>query len=108
MFVYTVQCEFASQDATEVSRQWITWLKNGHIEQVLAGGARAAEVVVWDGNPIQVEVQYRFPDRKSFEMYERDFAPALRREGLERFPPDQFKLSFVRKVGNVVQEFPTA
>ena len=36
MFAYTVTATFAD---SRVADEWITWLRNGHIGQVLEGGA---------------------------------------------------------------------
>src|SRR6516164_1862228 len=67
--------------------RFLAWLRNGHIAEVLAGGARSAEIFRVDGDAITVEIAYRFPSRSAFAAYERDHAPRLREEGSTLFPP---------------------
>ena len=45
MYRYTVSAEFAT-DAT--ATEWLHWLKDGHIDDVLAAGATSAEIVRLD------------------------------------------------------------
>ena len=86
MFTYTVRCTFETE---AVAHEWIAWLRNGHLADVLAAGAVDAEVVRPDGAAIQAEVRYHFASREAFVVYERDHAPRLRAEGLKRFPPER-------------------
>jgi hypothetical protein len=83
---YTVAVTFTDAAMAE---EWLTWLRGGHIADVLAGGATAAEFVELDGPGRAFEVRYRFPSREAFAAYERDHAPRLRAEGLQRFPPER-------------------
>jgi hypothetical protein len=80
---YTVAVTFPNES---IAPQWLDWLRNGHIAAVIAGGATSAEAFQIDGKPNAYCVTYRFPDRASFERYEREFAPALRAEGQQLFP----------------------
>src|SRR5215813_9149671 len=84
--VYTVAVTFADAALAE---SWLRWLRDGHVADVLAGGATAAEIVRMDGADCTYEVRYRFPSREAFAAYERDHAPRLRAEGLQRFPPER-------------------
>jgi hypothetical protein len=77
---------------------WLSWLSKGHVADVLAAGASAAEIVELDGPTRAFEVRYHFPSRQTFEAYERDHAPRLRAEGLQRFPPEK-GISYRRSVG---------
>jgi hypothetical protein len=97
---YTVAVTFA--DAALIP-EWLGWLRAGHIADVLAGGASAAELVQLDA-PNSFEVRYTFPSRAVFEHYERAFAPRLRAEGLQRFPPEK-GVSYRRTVGMVLDRF---
>lgn len=85
-FSYTVTAEF---DDPAVMGEWIDWLRDGHLAEVIAGGALDAELVQFDGPAHRCAVRYHFRDRAAFERYEREFAPRLRQDGLERFPPER-------------------
>src|SRR3954469_10327580 len=85
MFAYTVTATFAD---SRVADEWITWLRNGHIGQVLEGGAIEAAIVRLDDEPCRCEIRYKFASRAIFEAYQRDHAPRLRAEGLKLFPPE--------------------
>lgn len=80
---YTVGLTFPEAEAP---RRWLDWLRNGHIAAVIAGGAKTAEIFKIDGSDRAFEVVYRFPDRETFERYEKEVAPALRVEGQSLFP----------------------
>ena len=95
--VYTVAATFA--DAA-LADEWLRWLAEAHLAEVLAGGAADAEVVELDGPGRSFEVHYHFPSRQAFERYERDFAPRLRADGLRRFPAD--RVVYRRSVGTTV------
>ncbi len=95
--LYTVRCEFTDP---AVADAWLRWLAEEHLADVCAAGALDAEAVRLDGDPVTCEVRYHFADRAAFETYERDRAPALREEGLSRFPLD-LGLSYRRSVGAV-------
>jgi hypothetical protein len=94
---YTVAVTFTDAALAE---EWLRWLRGGHIADVLAGGATAAEIVAVDGPERSFEVRYRFPSREAFAAYERDHAPRLRAEGLQRFPVER-GVSYRRTVGVV-------
>lgn len=85
MLIYTVAVTFPDRETAEA---WRAWLANGHVADVKAGGALAAEVIGVDGG-LRYEVRYRFADRAAFEAYERDHAPRLRAEGRSLFPPER-------------------
>jgi len=100
-FRYTVGAEFKD---SEMAEAWLAWLRNGHIAEVLAGGATDAEVVRLDGGPNRFEVTYHFPSREAFAIYERDHAPRLRAEGVKLFPPDR-GVVYRRTTGEVIKVF---
>jgi hypothetical protein len=102
MIAYTVAATFA--DAA-VAEEWLGWLRSGHLAEVLAGGALSAEVIEWDGPERSFEVSYHFPSRQAFAKYEREHAPRLRAEGLERFPPGR-GVTYRRMVGVVRESGP--
>lgn len=82
--------------------EFVRWLKAGHTDAVLRGGAATAEVLVVDepAEPLTVQVRYTFPDRGSYDRYVREFAPALRSEGLRMFGPEK-GISMTRHVGTI-------
>lgn len=77
------------------AKEWLGWLRDGHIADVMAGGAVRAEIVRLDGNDDSpnacvrtYEIRYRFDNRGKFEEYLETHAPRLREDGLKRFPPE--------------------
>ena len=98
MIAYTVACTFVNEALAE---EWIAWLREEHLAEVIEAGALDATVVKMDGDPVRVEVRYRFESREAFNAYERDHAPRLRQAGLAKFPLN-LGLSYIRSVGEVV------
>lgn len=85
--LYTVAATF---DDAAVAEEWVAWLRDGHLAEVIAGGATEAEVVRLDAEgPARLEARYRFPSREAFARYEREHAPRLRAEGMARFPAER-------------------
>jgi hypothetical protein len=102
MIVYTVTATFTDRALAD---EWLRWLKEGHITEVLAGGAMAAEITAWDGPELSLEVRYQFPSREAFARYEQEHAPRLRAEGLARFPVER-GVTYRRAVGVAAGTFP--
>lgn len=98
MLSYTVAVTFTDPALVE---DWLLWLREGHIADVVAGGATGAEIVQMESPPHTFEVRYRFPSREVFAAYERDHAPRLRAEGLRLFPVEK-GMSYRRSVGMVI------
>lgn len=101
MIAYTVTVTF---DDPKVADEWIAWLRDEHLAEVIAGGVLDAEVIRFDQalqTPCRGEVRYHFASREALEIYERDHAPRLRAEGLKRFPPER-GLVYARSLGEVV------
>lgn len=73
------------------AREYIGWLEAGHLQAVLKGGATQAQIVrLQPGNePIQIETRYLFPNQQVFDRYVAEVAPALRADGVRRFPPER-------------------
>lgn len=99
-FRYTVACRFEGEPADLVTA-WLAWLIPGHLDDVLAAGAQAAEVVQIDDDVPHFEIRYQFESRAAFQAYERDHAPRLRADGLSRFPLES-GLSFRRTTGQTI------
>jgi hypothetical protein len=98
---YTVRA-ILPDDAT--AEEYVAWLEDGHVDRVIEKGARSAMIVRLDhepGQPPAVETRYIFATRENFDQYIRDHAPALRQEGLERFPAER-GIRFERTVGRIV------
>ncbi len=97
---YTVCATFQNSALADA---WVRWLGDGHVAEVLTGGATDAEIIELDGAaPARsFEVRYHFPSREAFEQYEQDYAPRLRADGLKLFPVDR-GVSYRRSVGVVV------
>lgn len=86
-----------------MAKAFLGWLQGGHVAEVLAGGASSAQIVSLDQPAHTFEIRYRFPSRASFERYERECAPRLRADGLQRFPTDQGVI-YRRTSGLIVDE----
>lgn len=95
---YTVTATFS--DAS-IANEWLDWLKDGHCRDVLNAGAERVEIVQLDGSNDRYDVRYDFPDRNTFELYEKHHAPRLRQDGLERFPPE-CGIAYSRTTGTVL------
>lgn len=98
MLCYTVSTEFS--DAA-VAAEYVDWLRDGHLAQVVSGGALDAELVRMEGAPgapLRIEVRYHFASPEAFAEYERVHAPRLRAEGRALFPPER-GVTMARSVG---------
>jgi hypothetical protein len=100
--VYTVTVSFTGE---ELVNSWMDWMQDGHVAEVLAGGATAAEIVRLDLPEPTFDVHYRFPSREAFAAYERDHAPRLRADGLRRFPVEK-GVTYKRTLGIAVRTYP--
>jgi hypothetical protein len=94
---YTVHVTFEDPNTAQ---DWVRWLCDGHIVDVLAGGAADAEIIALDGGR-EYEVRYHFPSRGVFAVYEREHAPRLRAEASQLFPPER-GVVYRRTLGTVV------
>ncbi len=78
-------------------REWCRWLRDEHLADVVTAGALRAELICFVDEK-RCEARYVFASREAFDRYERDHAPALRDEGLARFPLAR-GLTYSRSVG---------
>lgn len=99
---YTV---FVSLPDEPTAREYVGWLQDGHLAAVITGGATSAQIIrIQSGSdPIQLEIRYLFPNQQVFDRYVAEVAPALRADGVRRFPPER-GIRFERKSGVVVGE----
>ncbi len=90
-------------DQTTADR-WLAWLRDGHIAEVMAGGATSATIIQFTEPPLTFEIDYRFPSAATFAEYERDHAPRLRAEGRQSFPPEN-GIVYRRTTATIIDEF---
>lgn len=86
------------------AREYVAWLEDGHIDQVIDGGAHSGMIVRLDGPPDakpKIETHYVFATREVFDQYVAKHAPTLRAEGLRKFPPER-GIVFERRLGEIV------
>lgn len=97
---YTVAALLPDQ---ETERRYLDWLCDGHVDAVVAAGARSGMIVRVrePSHPIKVETRYIFATREDLQRYLDHHAPAFRAEGLARFPPGS-GVRFERTIGDVV------
>ena len=96
--VYTVT---ATLPDAATADEYQGWLGAGHIQAVVAGGAKEACVsrLVDPRTTIEVEARYLFPNRDVLDQYVAKVAPALRAEGIAKFGE---RVRFTRRVAEVV------
>jgi len=87
--------------------EYVAWLRDGHVQAVMAGGASSARIVALEapepGKVAGVETQYVFASADALARYVRDVAPGLRAEGVTKFAARGVR--FERRVGEVVGEW---
>ncbi len=94
----------ATLPSDEARDRYVSWLEDGHVDQVIAGGAHTAMIVKLEPDPAgrpRVMTQYIFSTRELFDRYVAEHAPALRAEGLRLFGP-QTGVSMHREIGEIV------
>ena len=92
-FLYSVRSTFTN---AEVRAEFIAWLRDGHLADVVEAGALDAELVDFEaeaGAEIgvigDVVTRYHFASRAAFEEYANGPAVPLRAEGAAKFPPSR-------------------
>jgi hypothetical protein len=86
--LYIVECKVTY---ATLETDWLEWMTNEHIPQILKCGAQKAVIFLMDkdgiDSPIKTyEIQYHFQNRTSFEAYMEKHASTLRQESLRKFP----------------------
>jgi hypothetical protein len=100
---YIVICRIKNKEKVD---EWLSWLRDGHIAEVLAGGASDAKITRLDDDEskdICFEIFYHFASREAFDDYIAHHAPRLRAEGAERFSEED-GFFYSRKIGEVIYE----
>ena len=92
-----------------VEQQWLTWLKNKHIDEVLATGlfnkAKLIRVLVEEEmGGATYSIQYYTDSLEKLHIYYNNHAPKLRKEGLQLFGD---KMLAFRTELEVLEEFYT-
>jgi hypothetical protein len=97
---YMVTATLPDEDTRD---RYVEWLGEGHLDQVIRGGATTARLVRVDepSAPLEVASVYTFASREAFDLYVRNHAPRLRAEGLARFGPET-GVAFRRQVGTIL------
>lgn len=93
----------------QIADEYVRWLEDGHVDQVLNAGAHSAMIVRLDRaaddglGPAerQIMTQYIFSTREVFDRYVSVHAPALRADGVKRFGGVQ-GVRFERRLGEIV------
>lgn len=98
----------ATLPTLELRDQYREWLSHGHVQEVVACGARSAMVVMLDagegvGGVWRVLAVYRFPSQASLDRYLRHDAPRLRAQGQALFGPPT-GVTFSRWSGPIIFE----
>ena len=97
-------CVIATLPDEAIVAEYIAWLRDGHVDQVIAGGAHSAMIVRLETDATEsrprIMTQYVFSTRQLFDQYVERHAPALRADGLVRFPPER-GIAFVRLAGDI-------
>lgn len=110
----TIYAVTATLPVPEVAQAYVRWLLEGHVQEVIRGGAASAEVVRLDpdpsqpsGGPVLVVSRYVFPTREAYDRYAAEHAPRLRAEGLAKFGPGagRHAASFARTLGTTLGRF---
>ncbi len=83
-------------------QEFLAWLRERHIADVVKAGAQSGYVVAIDGE-LTLEGRYRFASREAFEKYVREGAPRLREEGL-KVAERVGGVTFARTSGEIVFE----
>ena len=94
----------ATLPGAAMADEYVAWLEDGHVDQVVEAGAHSAMIVRLEPDAVglpRVMTQYVFPSRHAFDEYVQRHAPALRADGLKRFGPEK-GVRFERAIGEVV------
>ena len=101
---YSVTCCFSENAVAEgLPEAWLDWLRYGHIQDVIDGGAICGEIIELNAGTNAerlFRIDYTFPSAEAFQNYETQYAPALREEGRVKFPPEM-GLSYNRADGAI-------
>lgn len=86
MFIYSVTVTINK----EVEREWLEWMKNKHIPDVMNTGCFKEYKIyqvysAYSEDGITYNIQYSFEKITDLEMYREKFAPQLQKEHKDKF-----------------------
>ncbi len=85
MIIYNVTVKIDN----EVREDWLRWMKNVHIPDVMATGCfvdyRFTKILVDDEDGTNYSIQYRCKNMEDLERYQDQFAPKLQQEHTDRY-----------------------
>lgn len=86
MYIYNVTVNIEEPYADE----WLAWMKSTHVPDVLKTGLFTDSKIVRvladeDSGGITYSIQYYFKTMDDFNLYDQEYAPALRAEHAERY-----------------------
>lgn len=87
MFIYNVTVNVEEV----IHAEWLEWMKNVHIPQVLATGCftenRVLKLLIEEEQEgtVTYAVQYTFTDMEHYHRYRDQFAPALQADAKQRY-----------------------
>ncbi|MEO6693828.1 MAG: DUF4286 family protein [Ignavibacteria bacterium] len=72
-----------------VHNEWLEWMKNVHIPEVLATGLfienRIFKIITEEGNENTYSIQYFLKSMEDYDKYQKDFAPKLQQEHMNKY-----------------------
>ncbi|HTF03168.1 MAG TPA: DUF4286 family protein [Bacteroidia bacterium] len=85
MIIYNVTVNIDSS----VHDEWLDWMKNTHIPEVVATGCFSAghifRIMVDEQSGVSYSIQYTAASIEEIQRYMKDFAPALQKEHTEKY-----------------------
>ena len=85
MIIYNVTVNIDSS----VHDEWLDWMKNTHIPDVVATGCFSAgnifRIMVDEQSGVSYSIQYSAACIEDIQRYMKDFAPALQKEHTEKY-----------------------
>ncbi len=85
MFIYNVTCNVAP----DIHAEWINWMRNTHIPEVLAtqcfSSARILKLMNIEDEGATYAIQYTYDHDADILKYQSDYAPALQQKTKEKY-----------------------
>lgn len=96
----TITATFTEQ---AVAEEWVAFLREQQIDEMLANGASEAEILRVDNPSIMVEVRYRFASRSAFNLFQLNHGAKQMALMLSKFPPTR-GVNFERSIAKIETE----
>jgi hypothetical protein len=85
MIIYNVTVNIEN----DVSEEWLSWMKNVHIPDVMATGLfienKICKVLVEEEQGTTYSIQYTAKNMSDLETYQQQHAPRLQKEHMDRY-----------------------